>query len=115
MNKREQAQNELEKAEQARKNNNEGMARVCARRSANFALQGFLQAKNHNISTQNVIHLLNDPEIREIIPASLHVIFDHLLLKVNEDYQFNPEIDLIAETKFLINELQTLILKENEL
>jgi len=104
----EQSGSEMEKAQIARQNHNEGMARVCARRAAGFALQGFLTKKGEPASSTNVIVLLNDPVIRAIIPVNLHPILDHLLLKVDENYEFVPEVDLLQETQFLIKELKNL-------
>lgn len=111
VNKWEQAKNELEKAYQARKNGNEGMARVCARRAANFALQAYLEGTHQEIPSQNVIHLLNDPQIRLSLPGQLQPILNHLLQKVNENYQFDPRIDLLSETHDLLTGLQNILKK----
>ncbi len=108
MSKWEQANYEIEKAFQVRTNGNEGMARVCARRAAGFAIQSFLEARHLEVPSQNVIHLLNDDQVRAQLPREMVGIADHLLMKVDENYQFDPSIDLLAETKALIEGLQTL-------
>lgn len=109
-----QAEDELKRAQMARENHNEGMARVCARRAAGLALQGFLAENGKPASSGNAIALLNDPEIRYVTPPELHEIMNHLLLKVDENYQFPVEIDLLLETQNLIQKLKALsINKEN--
>ncbi len=106
MNKWEQANFEIEKAFSARSNGNEGMARVCARRAANFAIQAFLADQQMDIQSQNVIQLLNDERVRRLVSPQMVLIFDHLLMKVDANYQFDPSIDLLAETRALIQGLQ---------
>jgi hypothetical protein len=106
VNKWEQANQEIDKAYSARANGNEGMARVCARRAANFAIQAFLADQKIEIQSQNVILLLNDERIRSLMRPEVLRIFDHLLMKVDANYQFDPSIDLLAETQALIKGLQ---------
>ena len=112
MSKWQQANDELIRAQLARENQNEGMARVCSRRAAGFALQGYLTDRGRPISTGNAITLLNDLDIRSITPPEVHSIMDHLLLKVDENYRFPNEIDLLDETKLFIEKLQNLICNE---
>jgi len=106
VNKWDQATEEIEKAFHARANGNEGMARVCARRAANFAIQAYLIDQHIDLPSQNVIHLLNDERLRSLMSPKMVEIFDHLLMKVDANYQFDPSIDLLSETQALIEGLK---------
>jgi hypothetical protein len=95
-------ENELARAEQARKDGLEGRARVCARRAAGIVLRAYFQShqvpKTH-FTVYDLLQRLRDeprtaPELRRI--AIL------LLTRVNEDFQLPVEGDLIAETRQLV-------------
>ncbi|GAB4471801.1 MAG: hypothetical protein Kow0088_05870 [Anaerolineales bacterium] len=97
---------EIEKAKQARQHGKEAMARVCARRAANILAQEILLSRGITPSgnaMQNFRHLqkLFAPEH----PA--YPILSHLLLKVNQDFTFPAEIDLIEEAQLLMKLLPT--------
>ena len=103
-----QSQDELSKALQARQNQNEGMARVCARRAAGAALQGFFSSTGTPIQSTNAYALLTDPELRLLVPQNLHEIMNHLVLRVDTNYKFPPEIDLLNEVTIFINTLKNI-------
>lgn len=102
------ANNEIEQASRAREAQNEGRARVCARRAAGQAIQGFFADKGIRVPTINSFSLLNDTSIRINLPAEIHPILDHLVLRVDVDHNLPEGIDLLDETKELISKLKKL-------
>jgi hypothetical protein len=100
-----QVNTELAAAENARLTGFEGRARVSARRAAGLAARSFLENLGIYVgsaSAYDILQVLRDQpdstnEIRQVI--------DHLLMRVNQDYQIPAEVDLIAETRWLIQTL----------
>lgn len=87
---------EIERAKQARRRGKEGMARVCARRAANIVIQEYfriLGIQPYRNAIQNFRWLQS--YLRTDHPAQESI--RHLLLKVNEDFTFPEQIDLIKE------------------
>ncbi|MCC6498937.1 MAG: hypothetical protein IT313_01575 [Anaerolineales bacterium] len=96
---------ELEKAEQARAQGNEGRARVCARRAAGLAAREFLTQRGIRPPSASAMDLLNllmdDPHLS----PDLKRIASHLTLTVTKEFKLPAEIDLIAEARILCNTL----------
>lgn len=97
---------ELEKAEQARAQGNEGRARVCARRAAGLAVREFFLTRRGihppSASAMDLLNLLmDDPQLS----PDLKRIASHLTLTVNKEFKLPAEIDLIAEARILCNTL----------
>ncbi len=92
-------QAEFERASQARQRNNEGQARVCARRAAGIAVREYLSRRGMRLPSTSAYDLLNlvkeDPEF----PADLKPIAEHLTLRVNEEFKLPVNADLVAEAK----------------
>lgn len=87
---------EIETAKNACQRGNEAMARVCARRAANAIVQAYL----HSIgippfrnAMQNFRWLQNHLPTEH--PAQEKLA--HLLLKVNQDFSFPDNIDLVQD------------------
>lgn len=98
---------ELQNAIKARGQGKEAMARVCARRAANIVSQQYLRSRNISPSgnaMQNFRRLQND------LPADhpAQKVLAHLVLKVNEDFTFPSQLDLIEDAQLLL----TLLLEE---
>lgn len=106
MNYWQKANYEIEQALQARKAQNEGRARVCARRAAGQAIQGFFAVKHFRVPTINSFSLLNDDSIRINLPVEIYPILDHLVLRVDGNHNLPEGIDLLIETKELISKLK---------
>jgi hypothetical protein len=98
----EKAIDELHAAIQAREFENEGMARVCARRAAGWAIKAHLQRNHVPIPTPNAFGLLKDESIRYFLPAEATPIIEHLTMRVGQDFNLPAEIDLLEETKRLL-------------
>lgn len=95
---------ELEKAESARQEGNEGMARVCARRAAGLVLGEYFSRSGVNAPSSayaRLQYMLNRSENN----SELHTILDHFLLRITKDHQLPVDADLIAEVRWLSEEL----------
>lgn len=97
---------ELTQAKNARSAGNEGQARVCARRAAGAAIREFFLQTGKTIPSPSAIDLLH--QLRECtgLPDRVYETVEHLLLRVNTEYQLPLPVDLIAETTWLIQELE---------
>jgi hypothetical protein len=92
---------EFQRAEDARRKNNEGQARVCSRRAAGIAIRDYLSRRGirpPSASAYDLLDLLkNDPHF----PPDLKLIADHLTVRVTEEFKLPIEADLIAEARIL--------------
>ena len=98
---------EFEHADEARARDNEGRARVCARRAAGIAIREYLARQGQptpNSSAYNLIRQLRDePGLSpELIRAC-----DFLTLRVNEEFKLPVEMDLVSEARKLCQGLLT--------
>ena len=96
---------ELERAASARARNNEGQARVCARRAAGIAIREYLTQRGTPPRSASAYDLLNlikdDPDLS----ADLKMIADHLTVRVTEEFKLPVDVDLVAEAKTFCAEL----------
>lgn len=92
---------EFEQAIKARANNNEGRARVCARRAAGIAIRDYLTRKEISIPSQSAYDLLNLIKEQPLLPPDLKLVADHLTLRVTEEFKLPIDADLIAESRQL--------------
>ncbi len=94
-----QIQAEFQKAEQARARGNQGQARVCARRAAGIAARDFLSRQGvppRTSSAYDVLRLLvDDPTV----PTNVKEAALRLTLRVDEEFQLPPGVDLLAEAR----------------
>jgi HEAT repeat protein len=88
---------EIRSARAARQQGNEGQARVCARRAAGAAIRAYLDAKGYfapPASAYELCRLLLDcPDVQSEVRA----IAARLLLRVNEEHDLPPGVDLIED------------------
>lgn len=105
------ADEELAYARQAREFENEGMARVCARRAGGWAIKGYLADHSLAIPTPNAMDLLKDPNIQSIFPGQIKIIIQHLSKTISLE-KGTDGIDLILETQELINTLKNQAISE---
>jgi hypothetical protein len=99
------AKDELNKAYLARQNQNEGMARVCARRSAGWAIRAYLSAQHVPAPTPNAFALIQNKDLRQVLPETIHTTLDHLSQRVSVDHNLSEDIDLLQETTKLVDTL----------
>ena len=94
-------QKEFDLAEKARARNNEGQARVCARRAAGIAIREYLLRKGIRPLSTSAYDLLNLLKDDPILAPDLKLIADHLTLRVTEEFKLPVDVDLIAEARVL--------------
>jgi hypothetical protein len=96
---------EFDKAAQARARNNEGQARVCARRAAGIAVREYLSRRGIRPPSVSAYDLLNLIKDDPVLPGDLKQIADHLTVRVTEEFKLPVDVDLIAEAKYFCDEL----------
>jgi hypothetical protein len=97
----EQIRMEFERAAKAREKNNEGQARVCARRAAGIAIRDHLTRKGIRPPSASAYDLLNLLQEDPLLPPDLKLVADHLTLRVTEEFKLPVEADLVAEARLL--------------
>jgi hypothetical protein len=97
---------ELAKAEAARQRGNEGMARVCARRAAGWAIQAYLGQQGVDLNTTSVLEHFRYMQINaahpELLPLLEHLLQPKLRPKIEEDSFFPEGLDLLADAHQVI-------------
>lgn len=97
--------NEFQRAEQARAKNNEGQARVCARRAAGIAIREYLTRNGTPPRTASAYDLLNLIKDDPLLSPDMKLIAEHLTLRVTEEFKLPVDADLVAEARTLCDEL----------
>ncbi len=100
---------EFERAASARARNNEGQARVCARRAAGIAIRDYLTRKGTPPRTASAYDLLNLIKDDPALSADLKLIADHLTVRVTEEFKLPVNVDLVAEARTFCAELLSLV------
>ena len=97
---------ELSRGEAARANGNEAMARVCARRAAGVLIKEILAKRQIQPPSSAAFDLLK--YFRELpgISADIQQIVDHLIARVDSEHNLPEGIDLIQETRWLVQVLE---------
>jgi HEPN domain-containing protein len=98
-------QKEFELAEQARANNNEGQARVCARRAAGIAIREYLGRRGIRPPSTSSYDLLNHIKDDPLLSPDLKLLADHLTLRVTEEFKLPVDADLVVEARSFCREL----------
>lgn len=98
---------ELAQAEKARRAGNEGLARVCARRAVGLALRAFWD-KDEQTQSSSVIPLFERLRESKALPEALRQAADHFLMRVTPEFRLPVDVDLVAEARWLIAELERL-------
>jgi len=96
---------ELSLAEKSRVEGFEGRARVCARRAVGIAIREYVRQRQIPVASENTYSLLlllrNLPNISPDIQRAA----DLFLIRVNEEFQLPPNIDLLFEARWLVEKL----------
>src|SRR5512133_2684308 len=92
-------QAELESASQARQRNNEGQARVCARRAAGIAVREYLSRRGIRPLSTSAYDLLNLVKDDPQLSPDLKLIAEHLTVRVTEEFKLPMDADLVAEAR----------------
>lgn len=107
---RARAESELKLAEEAHARSNAGMARVCARRAAGWAVEAYLHQSGINLQNPSVLDQMRHLLTMEGTSLRQREILQHLLIpklkgNLNEDSYFPLDVDLVAEARELIETL----------
>jgi hypothetical protein len=81
------------------------MARVCSRRAAGIAIGIYLYRNGFSGFGASAYERLNILQTLTNISPQVVEIAEHLLLQVNKDHKLPSEIDLIEDTRRLIDYL----------
>lgn len=97
---------ELEQAQKAREQGNEGQARVCARRAAGIVIKDYLTRKGIQAPSVSAYDLLNYMKKEPLLPSDLKLVAEHLTVRVTEEFKLPIDADLIAESRQLCEWLE---------
>lgn len=100
-----QLEAEFERARQARARENEGQARVCARRAAGVAIREYLSRRGIHPPSASAYDLLNLIKEDPALSPDLRRIADHLTVRVTEEFKLPLDVDLVAEARHFCDEL----------
>lgn len=96
---------ELERAESARAANNEGMARVCARRAAGLAVGAYFRRRGIPSPGPSAYDSLRRLATLPDIPEPVRQVAEHFLVRVTPEHALPVQADLIAEARWLAAQL----------
>ncbi len=97
---------EIRYAISARENGLEGRARVCARRSAGYAIRAYLEERGIGTPDTSTLALIRQLDNLTGISPEVKKVTEHLLMHVNEEFNLPVDADLIAETTWLATYLE---------
>ena len=92
---------EFIRAAQAREKNNEGQARVCARRACGVAIREYFARKEIRPKSTSAYDLLIYLRDEAPLPPDLKLVTDHLTVRVTEEFSLPVDADLVAEARKL--------------
>lgn len=96
---------ELQKGLQARSENNEGMARVCARRAAGEVIREYYRRQQLPLAKPSALHALRTLSQAEHVSPRVREIAAHFVWQITLEHTLPGDIDLLAEVQWLAEEL----------
>lgn len=96
---------EMQRAQSARAEGNEGRARVAARRAAGIVAAEYLKRQGVNTPGMTALERLKLLQTWPGLPPQTRDIIAHILMRVDSDYSLPPELDLVAEAQALADYL----------
>lgn len=99
---------ELTQGLAARAGGFEGRARVCARRAAGAAVREYLELQGLSVTSPSAYDLLAALQEMPGISDAVRQAASHLLIRVDETYALPIDADLLADARWLANELENL-------
>jgi HEPN domain-containing protein len=102
-------QHEIDMALAARQRNNEGQARVCARRAAGIVIRAYYQQRGETIRTPSAYDLLKMLMEDLSLPESVRQSAANLTLRVNQAFELPSQLDLVKEAEFIADALSRLM------
>jgi hypothetical protein len=104
-----QIDKELQHADAARAEGNEGRARVCARRAVGAALRDVLRRKGAVHIPVSAFDLLRETENQLRLSERSRLAVERMVQKVDEEFSLPLGWDLIVEARMVIAELDTIV------
>ncbi len=101
----EQFLKEIRGGQDARARNNEGQARVRARRAAGIAIREYLSRRGERALSTSAYDLLKLLLDMPDLPPGLRQSAEYLTLRVNEEFKLPVDADLIQEACALCEQL----------
>jgi hypothetical protein len=92
---------EITRAEAARRQDNEGMARVCARRAAGILIGQYIQENDLPPAGASAYDRLKYVVSQPELSPKVREVAEHFLLRITHDHELPVEADLIAEARWL--------------
>lgn len=80
---------------------------MCARRAAGIAVRIYLEEHGEIVPGPSVMDALEVFRSRPEISERMRTVTSHLLSRVNQNYALDFDSDLIAETRWLVEALDT--------
>ncbi len=102
-----EVQQELTLARQARRQGQEGRARVCARRAAGAAARIYLEKHGIHRGSASVLDILSRLAEDPMLEAGIREAIETLQLRVDADFKLPEDVDLIAIAERLCQKLLT--------
>ena len=96
---------ELNMAKSARRDGNEGRARVCARRAAGHVAGEYLQRQGIVLSTESAIERLRYLESYPVLKPEEVDIVQHFLIHITPEHELPIEANLIEDVHLLAHQL----------
>ena len=93
---------ELQAAEAARAEGNEGKARVCARRAAGYAIRAYYRQSKGSGWTGSALQQLKTLRDDHAQPESLRAAAQRLTTQVNHDHAMPFEEDVLGDARLLV-------------
>ncbi len=102
---KEQFTAELNAAENARAQSNEGRARVCARRAVGLLLSAYFAVQGIDYQRPSAYDKLRFFATLPDIPEEIRQVAQHFLVRVTPEFALPVDVDLIADAKWLCTRL----------
>jgi len=96
---------EMQMADKARAEGNEGKARVCARRAAGIVAEEYMKRGGVSTPGMNAYERVKLLGAWPDMPEGVDDVVQHMTTRVNENYELPVEADLVAEARWLARTL----------
>jgi hypothetical protein len=96
---------ELDRAEEARRSGNEGMARVCARRAVGWLLGEYFSRREIHFQNPSAYERLKFLIELDGVPDDIKQVAGHFTIRITPDHALPIDADLIQEARWLREKL----------
>lgn len=94
---------EMQRAETARAEGNEGMARVCARRAAGIVAKEYFKRREIGLPRSTIATLQSLKVLSQLpdVPEEVREVAAHFTVNITPDHVLPGDVDLLAEVLWL--------------